>query len=101
MIPEPDEDGLLPAGVHRATWDEVVARCGGNPARDRLLAGLLDALRALWRAGCPTAWINGSFITTKEVPGDFDGCWESTGVDLAKLDPVLLTFDPGRATQKA
>ncbi len=45
-------------------------------------------------------YINGSFVTAK-VPGDYDGCWETEGVDLGLLDPVLLTFDRGRATQKA
>lgn len=40
-------------------------------------------------------------MTAKEVPGDFDACWEVTGVDATLLDPVLLIFDPGRFTQKA
>ncbi len=33
-------------------------------------------------------------------PDRFDCCWETQGVQLAKLDPVLKTFDPGRAAQK-
>ena len=52
-------------------------------------------------AGCLTVYVNGSFVTNKEVPNDFDACWEEAGVDPAVLDPVLLTFDPGRVTQKA
>ena len=28
-------------------------------------------------------------------------CWDPAGVDLAQLDPVLLTFDNQRAAQKA
>ncbi|HEV3079165.1 MAG TPA: hypothetical protein VGY66_05275 [Gemmataceae bacterium] len=52
-------------------------------------------------AGCRRAYIDGSFVTRKQRPGDYDGCWETTGVDLRKLDPVLLTFDQGRAAQKA
>jgi hypothetical protein len=40
-------------------------------------------------------------VTSKEVPNDFDACWEEYGVDPAYLDGVLLTFDVGRATQKA
>ena len=46
-------------------------------------------------------YINGSFVTSKEFPNDYDACWEETGVDPTALDPALLTFDPGRATQKA
>ena len=52
-------------------------------------------------AGCQTVYIDGSFVTGKEVPNDFDACWEEAGVDPTVLDPVLLTFDPGRLTQKA
>ncbi len=52
-------------------------------------------------AGCRTVYIDGSFVTSKEVPNDFDACWEEYGVDPAYLDGVLLTFDVGRATQKA
>ena len=52
-------------------------------------------------AGCRTAYINGSFVTNKVLPNDYDACWEEDGVDPEALDPILLTFDPGRATQKA
>ena len=40
-------------------------------------------------------------FTGKEIPGDFDACWDVSGVDLALLDPVLLNFDNQRAVQKA
>ena len=55
----------------------------------------------LKNAGCQTTYVNGSFVTSKEVPGDFDACWEEAGVDPTVLDPVLLTFENGRAAQKA
>ena len=58
----------------------------------------MDNLKA---ADCQTVYIDGSFVTSKEVPNDFDACWEEAGVDPITLDPVLLTFDPGRVTQKA
>jgi hypothetical protein len=35
------------------------------------------------------------------VPGDFDGCWDHSGVDFDALDPVLLEFDGHREAQKA
>ncbi|MYC08219.1 MAG: helix-turn-helix domain-containing protein [Chloroflexi bacterium] len=59
------------------------------------------ALENLRDAGCQTAYIDGSFGTDKEHPNDYDACWEEAGVDPYLLDPVLLTFDLGRATQKA
>lgn len=66
-----------------------------------MLAGLACALRDLRAAGCKRAYIDGSFITTKEHPGDFDACWDLDGVDFDVIDEVLLTFDAGRRAQKA
>ena len=65
------------------------------------MTGLRSALDNLKGAGCRTVYINGSFVTSKGLPNDYDACWEEAGVDPEALDPVLLTFDPGRATQKA
>ncbi|MDQ3701448.1 MAG: hypothetical protein M3442_11080, partial [Chloroflexota bacterium] len=73
--------GLLPSGVHEATWEEFVARFGWTPHRLALLAGLKAALDALEAAGCPRVYVDGSFVTAKPDPGDFDGCWETDGVD--------------------
>ena len=94
-------DGLLPPDIHWATWREFVSRFGINPRRRQLMAGLRAALDNLKAAGCKTVYLDGSFVTRKEVPNDFDACWEEAGVDPTALDPVLLTFDPGRVTQKA
>ncbi len=65
------------------------------------MRGLKAALENLKDAGCRTAYIDGSFVTRKAIPNDYDACWEEVGVDPVILDPVLLTFDPGRVTQKA
>ena len=101
MIPAFEANGNLPPGIHSATWDEIVDRFGGTHWRRQLIAGLRSAVESLQRAGCQTVYLNGSFVTSKLVPGDYDACWEEAGVDPFKLDPVLLTFDKGRATQKA
>ena len=65
------------------------------------MTGLKAAMDSLRDAGCRTVYVDGSFVTGKEIPGDFDACWEEAGVDPIILDPVLLTFDDGRAAQKA
>lgn len=101
MIPEFDERGNLPPGIHYATWSEIVTRYATSVRRRELLDGLLDALRSLKGAGCATAYLDGSLVTSKDHPGDFDACWESDGVILNRLDPELLTFSDGRAAQKA
>jgi hypothetical protein len=101
VIPEFDPlTGNLPAGEHWATWQELRDRYGHTPWRRRLLDGLLNALQLLRVAGCERVWIDGSFITAKEEPGDFDACWDAEGVDFDRVDERLLTFDRGRATQK-
>lgn len=92
--------GVLPDGEYEADWQEVVERFGWNPRRRRLLDGLADAIELLCAAGCKRLWLNGSFVTAKEDPGDFDACWDTDGVDLDVLHPVLLDLSDGRASQK-
>lgn len=101
VIPKFQTDGNLPPGLYAVDWGEFYHRFGTNEHRRRLLAGLKAALDNLREAGCCTAYIDGSFATSKELPLDFDGCWDVTGVDPARIDPILLTFDRGRAAQKA
>ena len=100
MIPEFDADGNLSAGIHDCTWRELTQRFGKGPHRQRLLKGLKAALDSLKAAGCQTVFVNGSFVTAKSVPGDFDACWDLKGVDPQRLDPVLLKFDDGRIAQR-
>ena len=84
--PHEEESGNLPPGLHLATWGEVASRFGGSERRLDLLAGLKQALLSLRSAGCRQAYLDGSFVTTKEAPGDFDACWEASGVDASRLD---------------
>ncbi|SRR6266542_546971 len=101
VIPAFDRLGRLPPGVHVATWDDIVSRFSGTSRRNRLLDGLRSALASLKEAGCSVAYIDGSFVTAKPEPGDFDACWDEHGVDPDVLDPVLLDFSKKRAAQKA
>jgi len=45
-------------------------------------------------------FLNGSFVTAKEIPGDYDACWDIEGVDPDILDPVFLDFTESRNAQK-
>lgn len=102
MIPGFDSNGNLPPGVHTATWGQFCGHFGHSEHRKNLLAGLVAALNALAVAGCKTVYINGSFVTRKRKPGDYDLCWSVDGVQPARLDPVLLDFSPtGRRAMKA
>lgn len=100
MVPVPDNDGNLPPGIHQATWDELYVAFGTTDHRKKLLDGLYRAARELKRAGCEVIYVDGSFVTAKDQPDDFDGCWDPKGVNGAILDPVLLDFRPGRIAQK-
>lgn len=84
-----------------ATWTEFTTRFGRTSHRRKLITGLRAALINLRQAGCLIAYVDGSFVTDKTHPSDFDACWDAQGVDPTKLDPVLLSFQNGRAAQKA
>lgn len=92
MILDFDSRGNLHPGVHRLTWLEFKQNYGYNNTRPKLLGGLLRLARNLKIAGCRTIFVNGSFVTNKQHPGDYDACWDATGVDATKVSPLLLDF---------
>jgi hypothetical protein len=99
-LPEFDSSGRLPVGIYDASWDGFERRFGWNERRKMLIAGLREASDLLYRAGCRKIYVDGSFITKKELPGDFDALWDDTGVAstfLLRIAPEL--FDS--AAQKA
>ncbi|GAA0635745.1 hypothetical protein GCM10009547_44900 [Sporichthya brevicatena] len=100
MLPPFDPVGRLPDGEYEADWQEIVERFGWNERRRRLLDGLAEAIDLLVAAGCKRVWLNGSFVTAKDEPADFDACWDTDGVDLEVLDPLLLDLSGGRVSQK-
>jgi hypothetical protein len=103
MIPEFDEHGNLPPGVYWAEWEEFKERFGTNATRRRMIDGLELAIAQLKAAGSRTIYINGSFVTSKAKPGDFDACWEPGDVDydyLRKNAPKLLN-NLDRSAQKS
>jgi predicted nucleotidyltransferase len=75
-IPELNETGLLPEGIHDCTLDEIGARFGRFQVTDRRIQ-LFEKLRALVeeekQAGLAIEMIvDGSFVTGKPDPGDID-----------------------------
>ncbi len=100
MIAPFDVNGNLPPGVYWATWQEILTRFGTNEHRKVLLVGLGIAMKLLRMAGCRTIYLDGSFVTSKEHPNDYDVAWDPAGVDLAKLDSTLKDVSNLRANQK-
>jgi hypothetical protein len=91
---------VLPPGIHWASLTEIGARFGQTAHRAWLFEGATAVAEALRRANCARMYLDGSFVTEKIHPNDFDGCWDATNVNVKFLDPVLLNFDNGRAAQK-
>ena len=103
MIPAFSNLGTLPHGEHPITWTELLEQFGTNTHRAMLLGGLRAALESLHQAGCVRVWIDGSFCTSKEQPGDIDVAYDDANLDWAKLktlEPTLLDFSNARAAQK-
>ncbi|MFC1782421.1 DUF6932 family protein [Planctomycetota bacterium] len=104
MIPEFIDIGgpwkVLPPGVHNATLQEIEARFASSEHRKQLFFGFRNGVIALQKAGCRKILLDGSFITEKPFPADFDACWDPKGVDISKLDPVFLDFRYRRKKQR-
>lgn len=91
---------FLPPGIHDATLDEIEAVFATTPHRKALFEGFKAGVESLRQAGCRIIYLDGSFVSDKERPGDFDACWDPIGVDDSKLDPTLLDFKDMRKNQK-
>ena len=96
-LPQFREDGWLPEGHHIATWEEVSARFGGasGSRRAAILASLLnwrDAARARGLAGLII--LDGSFVSDKNAPGDFDlvFLYDAASEGLIKTDAEARTL---------
>lgn len=73
MIPDFNEHGYLPAGVHPATLDEIAVRFGQEPELRRVqMESLRWLLELAQRVGVLRLIVNGSFVTDKWEPNDID-----------------------------
>ncbi|HXG09656.1 MAG TPA: hypothetical protein VNK04_07695 [Gemmataceae bacterium] len=73
MLPDFDENGNLPPGIHPCTLEEVVARFGfGSAERQTETAELQEFVRWAREAGVSRLIVDGSYVTTKRAPNDVD-----------------------------
>lgn len=103
MIPDLKRSGLLPAGVHFASWEEFNSVFGFNPERRLMISGLKKGLKLLKKYGCKEVCIDGSFVTDKPFPNDVDVCYDNTHMDWAKFikeHPEFNNNDHGGRIQK-
>ena len=76
LIPGLNEEGLLPPGIHDCTLDEV-GMVFGRFQKTEQRVKLYQLLRAFVRVAKATpkvlaVLVDGSFVTSKEMPGDID-----------------------------
>lgn len=91
----------LPTGIHEASFSEVAEVYVYNPIREELFDGLIEGSLNLVSAGCKSLYLDGSYVTSKPDLGDFDACWDPTGVNTYLLTPELQDYISERASQKA
>ena len=73
MIPEFNDNGYLPAGIHPATLDEIAARFGTESEMRRVqMESLRWLVELAWKAGVQRVVVNGSFVTDIPEPNDVD-----------------------------
>jgi hypothetical protein len=91
---------VLPPGIHDSTLMEVRDRFVTNEKRSKLYEGMSRGIGALFRSGCLQVFLDGSYVTDKPIPGDYDICWDGRFVNANMLDPVFFDFRNGRQFQK-
>jgi len=98
MIPDFDNTGNLPEGIRFVSMENLIKRFGYNSKRAWLIDELKLLIASLEKADCPLIYIDGSFVTSKRIPDDYDLCWSLVDVVEEQIDPILLDFTPaGRA----
>ncbi len=73
MIPNFNDEGYLPLGIHRATLEEIAARFGQeSEVRQVQMESLRWLVDLAWRTSVQRIVVNGSFVTDKLEPNDVD-----------------------------
>jgi hypothetical protein len=73
MLPQFNNNGYLPPGIHLCTAEELADRFGeGSPERVVETQELLDFVAWAKQAGIDRIIVNGSYVTDKTAPNDVD-----------------------------
>lgn len=101
------DNGCLVPGVHDMTWEEFYNQFSFSPRRKILLVGLKSAIDILKKCECTVLYIDGSFVTDKLEPNDYDACWDgdwdNVSMNMLKLEPIFIDetdLSTGRIGQK-
>ena len=99
MIPAFEKEGYLPLGIHLTTIDEFEKRFAYNVKRKELFNNLTRFINDVKMIGCKSIYIDGSFTTSKIIPGDIDLCWDNKEIDI-EVAIVMMPALSDRKIQK-
>lgn len=94
MIRDFTEFGLLPAGIHTCTLQQMHAVFGSGVRREQLLEGLTRCFRLMHDQQLQgVVLIDGSFVTDKERPDDLEVTLDVRNESRLAQDRALLFYD--------
>ena len=103
MIPELDDNGLLPPGVWECSLEEISDRFAFNEHRKTLWEGFKHFLNAVrWPHALSTPiWIDGSYCRSKATPSDIDVVLDLSETHSHEAEQVALQIRFRHAEIKA
>lgn len=97
-IPALDGHGLLPAGIHDCSVEEMRASFGWNEHRQKLICGFTHFLSIeIWGVFDYPVYADGSFVTDKKCPNDIDVALELRGASDAESWRGLVFMEEHQA----
>lgn len=94
-----NDNGDLTPGIHPMTWKEFYDSFSFSVRRKELLEGLEKVVTILREIGATHIYIDGSFVTSKLEPGDWDACFKSSIPILKNFQSKFPLYD-NREAQK-
>jgi len=80
-----NDNGVLDPGIHKMTWEEFDDSFSFSERRKELLEGLEKVVAILQEIGASHIYIDGSFVTSKLMPGDWDACFDCSKEKIIEL----------------
>ncbi|KAA6345245.1 hypothetical protein EZS27_007175 [termite gut metagenome] len=80
VIPDFLDNGFLPEGIYETTFEEIKERLGFSNRRNRLLIGMKELMDVCKQLRCNVFYLDGSFVSEKLRPSDYDACWDTTSI---------------------
>lgn len=97
MIPEFETNGFLKEGIYETTFEEMENKLGFSKKRQKLLAAMKNLISYCRCLQCDILHIDGSFVSNKIAPADYDACWDTTAANrndvLRVVEQSLLNSD--------